>query len=56
MVALLIFALPTFAQDFKMEPGPRSPEDSLKCIKTRPGFKVELMVAEPLVMDPVAFA
>jgi putative membrane-bound dehydrogenase-like protein len=39
-----------------MEPGPRSPEDSLKCIKTRPGFKVELMVAEPLVMDPVAFA
>src|SRR2546430_10589227 len=38
-----------------MEP-PKSPADSLKCIKARPGFKVELMVAEPLVMDPIAFA
>ncbi|MBI1831797.1 MAG: dehydrogenase, partial [Planctomycetes bacterium] len=46
----------TIAQDFKMEPGPKSPEESLKCIKTRPGFTVELMVAEPLVMDPIAFA
>jgi putative membrane-bound dehydrogenase-like protein len=44
-----------FAQDFKMEPA-KSPAESLKCIKARPGFKVELMVAEPLVMDPIAFA
>lgn len=45
-----------FAQPFKMEPGPKSPADSLACIKTRPGFKVELMVSEPLVQSPIAFA
>src|SRR2546430_12537611 len=56
LLLLFAFTLPAAAQDFKMEPGPKSPEDSLKCIKTRPGFKVELMVAEPLVMDPIAFA
>jgi putative membrane-bound dehydrogenase-like protein len=39
-----------------MEPGPKSPADSLKCIKVRPGFKVELMVSEPLVQSPIAFA
>src|SRR6266446_1388990 len=39
-----------------MEPGPKSPADSLKCIEVRPGFTVELMAAEPLVMDPIAFA
>ncbi|MCI0377968.1 MAG: HEAT repeat domain-containing protein [Gemmataceae bacterium] len=37
-------------------PGPKSPNDSLKCIQVRPGFQVELMAAEPLVMDPIAFA
>jgi putative membrane-bound dehydrogenase-like protein len=56
LIVLLAFALPSSAQDFKMEPGPKSPEDSLKCIKVRPGFKVELMVAEPLVQSPIAFA
>jgi putative membrane-bound dehydrogenase-like protein len=44
------------AQSFKMEPGPKSPADSLQCIQVRPGFTVELMAAEPLVMDPIAFA
>ncbi len=39
-----------------MEPGPKSPAESLKCLKPRPGFVVELMAAEPLVQDPVAFA
>ena len=39
-----------------MVPGPRSPEESLHCIRVRPGFKVELMAAEPLVQDPIAFA
>jgi putative membrane-bound dehydrogenase-like protein len=54
---LVLLALPTIAsaQEFKMEP-PKSPAESLKCIKTRPGFKVELMVAEPLVKSPIAFA
>jgi putative membrane-bound dehydrogenase-like protein len=36
-------------------PPPKSPEESLKCLQVRPGFKVELVAAEPLVMDPVAF-
>src|SRR5208337_2069520 len=54
-IVLLALPLPLAAQGFKMEP-PKSPADSLKCIKARPGFKAELMVAEPLVMDPIAFA
>jgi putative membrane-bound dehydrogenase-like protein len=33
-----------------------SPEQSLKAIKMRPGFQAELMVAEPLVKSPIAFA
>ena len=36
-------------------PPPKSPEEALKTIQVRPGFKVELVAAEPLVMDPVAF-
>ena len=31
------------------------PEASLQAIETRPGYRVELVAAEPLVMDPVAF-
>ena len=38
-----------------LEPGARSPEASLRSIRTRPGLRVELMAAEPLVRDPVAF-
>ncbi len=58
LFAAFVFIMPltAAAQGFKMEPGPLSPADSLKAIKTRPGFKVELMVAEPLVMSPIAFA
>jgi putative membrane-bound dehydrogenase-like protein len=56
LIVPLVFALSAAAQDFKMEPGAKAPEDSLKCIKVRPGFKVELMVAEPLVQSPIAFA
>lgn len=37
-------------------PPPKSPAESLKCLKARPGFTVELMAAEPLVQDPIAFA
>ena len=36
------------------EPGPRSPEKSHGSIKLAPGFTIELVAAEPLVMDPVA--
>jgi putative membrane-bound dehydrogenase-like protein len=34
---------------------PLSPEESLQALHVRPGFKVELVAAEPLVVDPVAF-
>src|ERR1700675_3243399 len=39
-----------------MEPGPKSPAESLACLKPRPGFTAQLMAAEPLVMSPIAFA
>jgi putative membrane-bound dehydrogenase-like protein len=39
-----------------VEPQPLSPEASLKAMQPRPGFTVELMAAEPLVQDPIAFA
>ncbi len=32
-----------------------SPEDGLASIQVRPGFHVELVAAEPVVIDPVAF-
>ena len=36
-------------------PGPLSPQAALKTFKLRSGYHIELMAAEPLVMDPVAF-
>jgi putative membrane-bound dehydrogenase-like protein len=39
-----------------VEPRALSPQASLKAIKPRPGFTVELMVSEPLVQSPIAFA
>ncbi len=39
-----------------VEPEALSPEASLKSMKPRPGFAIELMAAEPLVADPIAFA
>mgnify|MGYP000128082073 CR=1 FL=1 len=35
---------------------PKSPQESLRAMVARPGFKVELMAAEPLVMDPIDIA
>ena len=35
-------------------PAPKSPIDSLNSIEVRDGFTVELVAAEPMVMDPVA--
>ncbi len=37
-------------------PAAKSPEASLKCMVPRSGFTVELVAAEPLIADPVAFA
>jgi putative membrane-bound dehydrogenase-like protein len=39
----------------EMEVAPMSPEASLKAMRPRPGFQVELMAAEPLVKSPIAF-
>ncbi len=36
-------------------PRPLSPEDSLKAMRARPGLKIELVAAEPLIQDPIAF-
>ncbi|QDU09909.1 PVC-type heme-binding CxxCH protein [Gimesia aquarii] len=36
-------------------PQPKSPDAALKTIKVKPGFRVELVAAEPLLKDPVAF-
>lgn len=35
-------------------PPPMLPQESLQAMQLRPGFEVELVVAEPLVMDPIA--
>lgn len=34
---------------------PRSPEEGLASIRVRPGFRVELVACEPVVIDPIAF-
>ena len=44
-----------FVDPYKSRPM-LSPEDSLRALVPRAGFKVELVVAEPLVMDPVDLA
>lgn len=36
-------------------PGPRSPAAALRSIRVAPGLAVELVAAEPLVRDPIAF-
>src|SRR5579872_3338017 len=54
-IALLIICAAN-PQAGAQPPDAKSPAESLKCIQVRPGFKVELMAAEPLVMDPIAFA
>ena len=36
-------------------PPPKSPQESLAAMRPRPGFTVELVAAEPLVVDPIAF-
>lgn len=33
---------------------PKTPEESLTCFEIEPGFRIELMAAEPVVKDPVA--
>src|SRR4029079_19047103 len=37
-------------------PGPLDPQAALKSLHVRPGFQAELMAAETLTLDPIAFA
>ena len=39
-----------------VEPAAKTPEASLRSIRTHPGFQVELVASEPLVQSPIAFA
>jgi putative membrane-bound dehydrogenase-like protein len=39
-----------------VDPQAKSPAASLHCLQPRPGFVAQLVVAEPLVQDPIAFA
>ena len=36
-------------------PPPKSPEEALASFRVRPGFRVELVAAEPVVIDPIGF-
>jgi putative membrane-bound dehydrogenase-like protein len=51
VIAVVFLGLSAVAVD-----GPLSPADSLAYLKTEPGLKVELVVAEPMVVSPVALA
>jgi len=58
-VALLLLVVTSAVSraDSPVDPGkPLSPEDGLKSIRVKEGFRVELVAAEPLVVDPVAIA
>jgi putative membrane-bound dehydrogenase-like protein len=53
-VALLIPITSSGADQPSLRVQPLSPEDSLKSMAVRPGFRAELVAAEPHVQDPVA--
>ncbi|MFN9717612.1 MAG: neutral/alkaline non-lysosomal ceramidase N-terminal domain-containing protein [Planctomycetota bacterium] len=36
-------------------PAPKTPEEALKCMTTRPDLRIVLVASEPLIRDPVAF-
>jgi putative membrane-bound dehydrogenase-like protein len=56
LIPLVVSGFGLFSQ-FAAEPlGNLSPADALKAFETEPGFTVELVAAEPLVVDPVALA
>jgi putative membrane-bound dehydrogenase-like protein len=41
-------------RDILAQLAPRSASQSLECFEVRPGFRVELVCAEPMVADPIA--
>ena len=54
LVFSLVIYAPSFAEEPKKDPGPLSPREELATFRTLKGFKVELVAAEPDVIDPVS--
>src|SRR6059036_692969 len=56
ILSILVFLERVGAADMDPRefPPPKSPQESLASIQTKAGFKVELVAAEPLIVDPVA--
>lgn len=54
-LAIFGFTVATTSSALALD-GPLTPEESLKHFHTEPGLRVELVVAEPMVVDPVAVA
>ena len=53
IILLSALLAPASAQDLKMAAGqPLSPKDALKTFTVAPGFRIDLVAAEPDVMDP----
>ena len=50
--AVVLIGLAGCGQKYADQP-PRSPQESLKCIRLSPDFKVDLFASEPMVYDPV---
>jgi putative membrane-bound dehydrogenase-like protein len=54
LLTFVLLVLPVATAQDLVPPG-KSPGESLRSIRVRPGFSVELVAAEPLVRDPIAF-
>ncbi|RPH50071.1 MAG: dehydrogenase, partial [Planctomycetota bacterium] len=52
----LLAVIPLIAATFQEPSGPLSPKEALKSFTVAPGFRIDLVAAEPDVMDPVAMA
>jgi hypothetical protein len=53
--SLLLLFCASFAQANPPASAPLSPADSLKALRLPPGYEAQIVAAEPLVLDPVAF-
>jgi len=51
---VFVFAANGADKEVLENPPPRSPPESLAAMQTHPGFQIELVAAEPLIVDPVA--
>lgn len=61
LVACACFALPAagWCEEIKPatdRPQPKSPAESAQCVKLPPGFRLDIVAAEPLLRDPAAMA